>query len=316
MEGFQVPVVQWPLPAVLAYFFIGVALWSLLGRLYPVLRFLCKYRCQRPLINRCGRGSWAVVTGASYGIGLGFAQALATRGFNLVLIARSEHTLKKLAGQLEAYYRIYTRVIVFDFTNAGSDYEGFYESLTRQVGDLDVSFVVNNVGWGVDSFFEKLDLAAVTKMLELNIWPGLVLSRWALTCMEKRASSSVILNLSSAASLLPVPTAALYSATKKYIDFLSHSLSNEKCLHNVHIMSLRPGFVMTPMVESNKLTEEMLMISVEECAEAALEHVGTAPYTMGHWKHRLLRGLTLMLPEKVMAIVPLKRLRSVSRQLP
>ena len=66
---------------------------------------------------------------------------------------------------------------------------------------------------------------------------------------------------------------------------------------------------MTPMVESNKLTEEMLMISVEECAEAALEHVGTAPYTMGHWKHRLLRFMTFLVPESFQATMPLKKFR-------
>ena len=170
-----------------------------------------------------------------------------------------------------------------------------------------MSFVVNNVGWGTDCIFEQQGLDAITKILELNIWPALFLSRWALTRMEKRLFQSVILNLSSASILLPLPTAALYSATKIYIDFLSRSLSNEKSQHNVHILSLRPGFVLTPMVESNKLAEEKLIISVEECAEAALEHVGTAPYTMGHWKHRLLRGLTFLLPEWVMAIMPMRR---------
>ena len=309
MDDFQVPLVEWPLPTVLAYFFIIVASWSLLGRLYPVLRFLCKYRCQRSLINRCGKGSWAVVTGASYGIGLGFAQALATRGFNIVLIARGEEALRKLAEELEVKHGILTRVIVFDFARAGQDYEGFYESLIRQFDDLDVSFVVNNVGWGTDGLYEKHDLETLTKTLELNIWPVLALSRWALTHMEKRLSQSVILNLSSAASLLPLTTAALYSATKKYIDFFSRSLSNEKSLHNVHVLSLRPAFVTTPLAAAIGHADEMLMISIEECANAALEHVGTAPYTMGHWKHRLIRFASFFAPECWMAKMPLKKFR-------
>ena len=250
-----------------------------------------------------------MVTGASYGIGLGFAQALATRGFNLVLIARSEEALRKIAEELEVKNGILTRVVVFNFARAGHNYEAFYESLIRQIDDLDVSFVVNNVGWGTDGLYEQHDLKKVTKTLELNIWPVLALSRWAISRMEKRLSQSVILNLSSAASLFPLATGALYSATKKYIDFLSRSLSNEKSLHNVHILSLRSGFVKTPLAEAIGHADEMLMISVEECAEAALEHVGTAPYTMGHWKHRLLRFITFLVPESFQATMPLGKFR-------
>jgi len=303
MEGFQV--LKWPIPWVLAYFCIMVASWSLLGRIYPVLRFLCKYRSQRSLISRCGKGSWAVVTGASYGIGLGFAKVLAAKGFNIVLIARSGEILRKIAAELETKHGILTRVIVFDFSHAGSDYEGFYESLVRQLNDLDVSFLVNNVGWGTDILYEKQELEAITKLLELDVWPQLFLSRWGLSRMEKRLSQSVILSLSSLACVFPLAACALYSAVKEYDDFLSRALSNEKSLHNVHLLSLRPGFVDTPLAANSR--DKFLEISIEECAEAVLEHVSTASYTSGHWKNRLMRFIFFFIPESLWATMSLKK---------
>lgn len=313
MGEFQIPIVDYPLPSSIAYICIVIAVWSLLGRMYPVLRFLCKYRCQQSLLNRCGVKSWAVITGASYGIGRGFAGALAARGFNLVLIARGEDTLRRLAEELEVKHGIVTRVLPFDFSSPGSDLEGFYASLIRQMDDLDVSFLVNNVGWGGCSWYEKQDYESIARTLELNIWPALVLTRWVLSRMEKRLPQSIIVNLSSASSILPTPCTALYSATKKYLDFFSRTLSNE--MSRVHVLSLRPGVVHTPLAEAADILDGGLIISSEDCAEAALEHVCTAPYSMGHWKHRLIRLASFILPEGLFAEKLKKRFRRKQGEL-
>ena len=310
MVDFAIPLLDWPLPAAVGYFCCVVALWSLMARVFPVLRFLRKYCNRRAIIDRCGKGSWAVVTGASYGIGLGFARALAARGFNIVLIARSGDTLRKIADGLELQYGVRTRVLCFDFSRAGSDYEGFYNNLCAQLEEVDVSLLVNNVGWGEDHLFETQSYEKVTQTLELNIWPVTALSRWALEKMQDRANESIVINISSAASLIPLPTAALYSATKQFVHFLTRVLAYEKSLHNVHFMSLRSAFVTTPLMVQGGHEDESLVITIDECAEAALEHVGTAPYTMGHWKHRLARFGSFLIPEGILSKFPLRKYRN------
>jgi 17beta-estradiol 17-dehydrogenase / very-long-chain 3-oxoacyl-CoA reductase len=128
--------VYYPIP-ILAAIWILTRLWQLYDEL--------EYLKERPLAERYGEGSWAVVTGATGGIGLGFVEAFSTRGFHVVLIGRSQAKLDKTIRVLKKKFnKTKYRTILADTTETPT--KEFYDGIISKMSDLDVSVLVNNVG--------------------------------------------------------------------------------------------------------------------------------------------------------------------------
>jgi 17beta-estradiol 17-dehydrogenase / very-long-chain 3-oxoacyl-CoA reductase len=132
----MVDFVYYPIP-ILAAIWILMKLWQT----YDELECLT----ERPLAERYGEGSWAVVTGATGGIGLGFVEAFSARGFNLVLIGRNQAKLDKTIRALKKKFnKTKYRTILADFAETPTT--EFYDGIMSKMSDLDVSVLVNNVG--------------------------------------------------------------------------------------------------------------------------------------------------------------------------
>jgi 17beta-estradiol 17-dehydrogenase / very-long-chain 3-oxoacyl-CoA reductase len=132
----MVDFVYYPIP-ILAAIWILMRLWQTYDEL--------EYLTERPLAQRYGEGSWAVVTGATSGIGLGFVEAFSARGFNLVLIGRSQAKLDKTICALKKKFnKTKYRTILADFAETPTT--EFYDGIMSKMSDLDVSVLVNNVG--------------------------------------------------------------------------------------------------------------------------------------------------------------------------
>ena len=160
--------------------------------------------------------SYAIVTGASKGIGREISVLLAKRGYKLILIARSTTELEELAAELpgEALY------FTIDLSEAGAA-----KKVAEFCKNLPVSILVNNAGYGLWGNFEENDISQQLNMLQLNINAVIELTYYLLPQLKKQPS--YILNVSSTAAYQAVPTLALYAASKAFVLSFSRALRIE-----------------------------------------------------------------------------------------
>jgi hypothetical protein len=179
----------------------------------------------------------ALITGASAGIGAAFAQALAARQTNLVLVARSEDKLYSLAQQLQAQYPIQVEVLVQDLT-APDAATSVFESVTQK--NISIDLLINNAGFGTYGSFSESSLPKQIEMIQLNISALVELTYLFLPQMQQRRSGSII-NLSSTAGFQPIPYMSVYAATKAFVLSFSESLWAENREKGVKVLAVCPG---------------------------------------------------------------------------
>ncbi|HEU0013206.1 MAG TPA: SDR family oxidoreductase [Longimicrobium sp.] len=182
------------------------------------------------------RGRWALVTGASSGIGQEFAKALAARGMNVVLCARRRDRLLDLARSLEAEHAVRADVVDEDLSRDGAPARAW----ARAAEGRDIHLLVNNAGIGAHGRFDELPLDRQREMVRLNCGAVLELTHLALGDMLPRGSGGIV-NVASVVAFQPVPYKAAYAATKAFVLSLSEALAEENRGSGVRILALCPG---------------------------------------------------------------------------
>lgn len=216
----------------------------------------------------------ALVTGASAGIGAVYARALAARGRDLVLVARSEGSLKELADELHERHRAETEVLPADLTLP----DGVRELETR-LGRGDVELLVNNAGFGTYGRFDQLPVDAEEEEIRLNVLALVRLSHAALGPMVERGRGAIV-NVASLAAYLPGPEFATYAATKAFVLSFSESLMVELRGTGVTVQALCPGFVRTGfqqnagMDSAEQGVPRFLWLTPEQVVDASLRALG------------------------------------------
>ena len=186
----------------------------------------------------------ALVTGASAGIGLAFAERLARDGYELVLVARRRERLEALAKRLGGSHETAVDVLVADLTDAGDLLT--VEQRVAAVPGLEL--LVNSAGFGTAGSFRALDPDTEEREILLNCLALVRLTRAALPPMVKRGSGGVI-NVSSMAGFLPSPYNATYGATKAFVNSFTEALAEELRATGVAVQALCPGFTRTEFQE-------------------------------------------------------------------
>jgi uncharacterized protein len=185
----------------------------------------------------------ALVTGASSGIGAAIAAELASRGTDLVLVARSEDKLQTLATELDVTHGIEVEVLPADLTEP----EALRAVEDRLHGpDAPVDLLVNNAGVGQVGRFEELDIDAAETQIALNVLAPIRLTHAALPNL--RQTGGGVLNVSSIAANQPVPHMAIYAASKAMLTSWTEALHEELRGSPVHVTVLAPGFTRTGFV--------------------------------------------------------------------
>ncbi len=180
-------------------------------------------------------GPWAVVTGASSGIGRALAGRLAEAGLNLVLVARSRPALEELAASLSARHGVQVRVIDADLALASA-----IEAIDAATADLDVGLLVASAGFGSSGPFLEADLAAETEMLMVNGRAVLQAAHRFGRRFRSRGRGGLVL-LSSIVGFQGLPYAAHYGATKAYVQTLAEGLHEELRADGVDVLAAAPG---------------------------------------------------------------------------
>ena len=179
---------------------------------------------------------WALVTGASSGIGLHLAECFAKDGISLVLSARNEAKLDELSKQWMAQYKVDVVVIPSDLSKPNAATELIAQV---KVNQIELSYLVNNAGVGTYGLFENTPIDATTSMLRLNMEALTVLCSGFMPDLLK--TKGKILNVASTAAFQPGPYMAAYYATKAYVLSFSEALAEELAGKGVAVCTLCPG---------------------------------------------------------------------------
>ncbi|HUI43254.1 MAG TPA: SDR family oxidoreductase [Terriglobia bacterium] len=213
--------------------------------------------------------TYALITGASSGIGECFARALAARQRNLVLVARSADRLEALAAELRSHHGILAEPLPSDLAASGAA-----AALAARLGEkrLSVDLLVNNAGFGARGEFLKLPLDRQSEMVDLNVRALIELTHFlARPMMERRAGA--IINVASTASFQAVPYTTLYSATKALVLSFSLGLAEELRPYSVTVVTLCPGGTQTNFFKASGYGRPNMLGSLqlpEEVAAAGL----------------------------------------------
>jgi hypothetical protein len=181
---------------------------------------------------------YALITGASSGIGEEFARQLAAQGWSLILVARSQDRLEKVRSELmSAHMGIDVVAIPLDLTVSGTPADLFQRT---QAARLDVELLINNAGFGAFEEFALLDLVRVRQMIDLNIVALVELTYLYLQPMLQRHRGGII-NIASVAGFAPLPYSTVYAATKAFVKSFSEAMFEEARQRGVHVMAVHPG---------------------------------------------------------------------------
>jgi short-subunit dehydrogenase len=210
---------------------------------------------------------WAVVTGASAGIGAEFARQLARAGFSCVLTARREERLQALALELEKDCGVATRIVAVDLATPQGG-----ERLAAALGDLEVGVLVNNAGFGLSGRFDKQDAGRLAEMVALNCTAPVVVTRLVLPRMLERGRGAILIT-GSVAGRQPLPLHAVYAATKAFDLLFGEALWSELRGRGIDVLVLEPGSTET---EFQEVAGEL-----PHAAESAASVVATALAALG-----------------------------------
>jgi len=242
------------------------------------------------MLQKYGESSWAVVTGASAGIGKEFCFQLAKRGFNVVLLAKNPVKTKVVEEEIsQKYPKIQTKVIISDFRKSAK--EGFFEDIMAQLDDLDISILVNNVGIYKKGYHDT-ETYALKDITIVNCLPQVMMTRYIIPKFLERQNKSAIINLASIAATFPRTQAAIYSATKVFNDYLSRGLAT--LYPNIDIISLRPKFITSQMTDYKP--EGLDTSPPSDLIVNAFASLGKRKCTSGDIKHRFIEWKYLTLP--------------------
>lgn len=250
--------------------------------------------------RRYGEGQTALVTGASYGIGLDLAECFAKDGYNLILAARSADALKTAAEKLAAQYKISVTPIAKDLGVPGGG-----SALAKDIADkgLTVDVLVNNAGYGIAGGLDGSKADEQLGMVDLNIRALLELTQayWPAMLKAKRGG---VLNVASTAAFQPGPLMAVYYASKAFVLSFSEALWKEAEGTGVHVSCLCPGPTTSRFREragTDKTRLSQMGAAMSSMAVAKLGYRGfrkNKRVVVTGLRNKLLAGLGPFLPRR------------------
>ena len=240
--------------------------------------------------------SWALVTGATVGIGESFTRLLAQNGYNIVLVARDLPRLHERAKGLESNFGIETKVIQADLaTDAGC------KTIEDFITNNQIDVLINNAGFGLNKAFTMSQLVAEQQMLDVLVRTPMRLMHVALPAMKER-NKGVIINVSSVAGWIAGGT---YSASKSYLTVLTESLHTELSSTNVKVSALCPGFTRTEFHQRGGMSMKglpafMWLNADKLVATAWKDAVAGKAVSVPGWQYQLLTFLMRNIPRSLL----------------
>lgn len=217
-------------------------------------------------------GTWAIITGASSGIGVEFAHQIAAKGLNIVLVARRKQLLESLANVLIDKYHISCKVVEADLSK-----DGFQFDILDATKDLEIGLLVNNAGMNCEGDFYRGNLDRNLQMLSLNTKAPFVLAYEFGKQFISRKKGGIIFT-SSISAFNAHPYLSHYAATKAYILSLAESMNYEFKDKNVDVIAVCPGMTKSEMTKGMK--DGPMLMEAAPVVKLALDNLGKEAYVV------------------------------------
>ncbi|KAL4870028.1 very-long-chain 3-oxoacyl-CoA reductase [Aspergillus spectabilis] len=271
--------------------------WFVFSRVWTFVRVLASLFILpgKSLRSFGAKGSWAVVTGASDGLGKEFALQIARAGYNIVLVSRTASKLTTLGDEITSKYpSVQTKILAMDF--AGNEDQD-YEKLKSLVGDLDVAILVNNVGksHSIPVPFALTPEDEIADIITINCMGTLRVTQLVVPGMIQR-KRGLILTMGSFGGLLPTPLLATYSGSKAFLQQWSTALGSELQPHGITV-ELVQAYLITSAMSKIRRTSALIP-NPRAFVKATLSKIGnnggspTYAYSSSpYWSHGLVAYL-------------------------
>ena len=239
--------------------------------------------------------SWALVTGATAGIGESFTPLLAENNYNIVLVARDLPRMQERARDLESKYKVSTHVIQADLaTDAGC------AAVENYIANNQIDVLINNAGFGINKAFTMSALDAEQQMMDVLVRTPMRLMHVALPGMKERGKG-VVINVSSVAGYI---AGGSYSASKSYLTVLTESLHTELAGTNLKISALCPGFTRTEFHQRGRMSMKglpnfMWLNSDKLVAKSWSDALKGEAVSIPGWQYQLLVFLIQSIPRSI-----------------
>jgi short-subunit dehydrogenase len=235
---------------------------------------------------------WALVTGATVGIGESFTRLLASKGYNIALVARDEVRLHERAGELREKYGIQTFVLPSDLATKGG-----VKLVEKYIQSYEIEVLINNAGFAINKTFTLSNLGDEQDLLNVLVRTPMRLMHVILPGMKERKSGTII-NVSSVAGFIAGGT---YSAAKSYLTVLSESLNKELKGTGVIVCALCPGFTRTEFhqrarMKMKGLPSFMWLNPDKLVAKAWKDAQANKPVSVPGWQYKLLMAIISITP--------------------
>jgi short-subunit dehydrogenase len=261
------------------------------------------------------KGKWALVTGASAGIGVALARELAAGGTNLVLTARRTDRLEKLARELASTHKISAEIIAADLAQPNAPGEILAFTLAKK---MEIELLINNAGFGSYGEFANSDTQRLLDMVQVNCAAVVHLTRLYLPDMVKRGRGDVLI-VASTASFQAVPYLSTYAATKAFDLLLAEGLAEEMKPYGIRVCALCPGSTesefhevaaqsgVVAAVRNRETAEKVARVGLQALA-AGKSYVisGTGNYLGAHSQRLVPRGLVTRITARMFRPAPAK----------
>ena len=239
-------------------------------------------------------GKWALITGASAGIGVALAEELASDATNLVLTARRKNRLEELARKLTAAHKVHTEVFPADLADSNAPENIF--AFTKEKG-IEIELLINNAGFGQYSEFHSIEKQRLLDMVQVNCHAVVHLTRLYLPEMVARRRGDILI-LASTASFQAVPYISTYAATKAFDLLFAEGLAEEVKPYGIRVCALCPGstesefHVVSGQEKFRRRTE-----TAEKVAHTGLQALAAGKrFAQTRYFSRALRGTGPVLP--------------------
>ncbi len=242
-------------------------------------------------------GKWAIVTGASSGIGEEFARKLSSEGFNLIIIARRKERLDNLAQELMSLYKVKIIPVKLDLTD-----DNFMNKLSEITNDKEIGILVNNAGIGSTGEFVNVEAEHEIKMVKLNCLAPTILTHHFVKGMKERRKGAIVF-LGSVTAFQPTPMMAAYSATKVFNLFLGNSLWWELKKYNIDVLSLNPGGTETEFQRIADAETGPIPRTTKQVVETAMNALGKKPSVVDGTFNKLLTFSSRFVSQKLTVII-------------